>query len=392
MESERLLLFQFISKCFKRKAGVKLSNLPETVNLDTIANNLADAVFLVDREKNVVWLNQRAEEFFHTSSKKVQGEKITELTAINKLEDLLGEVFEQETALKCSYEEASVKVKRHDERYFFKIAINPIFHQDNLWGALVQLTDVTRFHEMEKIKTDFVSIVSHEFRTPLTTIIVGVEMLKEGMLGDLTPRGKEVLEAIGADCERLSRLIDNLMELSRIESGTIYVEAEPTDVADLVQEAVRPLKIQAEKQGIELITDLPPELPPVAADFNKAVWVLANLVGNAMRYTDPGGTITVLVRQRGKRHFFSVADTGSGIPKEHQDKIFRKYVQVSGPGRKGTGGVGLGLAIAKDIVMAHGGEIWVDSEIGKGTTFTFTFPVFQGGESVTLPEAEEEGG
>ncbi len=369
-----------------------MNNLPDPVNLDTIADNLADAVFIVDLDKKVVWLNKQAGEFFHASIEQAVRHDLGELTSIKKIDGLLDDVFEQQAALKCSYEEASVKVKRLDQRYFFKIAMNPIFHDGKLWGALVQLTDVTRFHEMEKIKTDFVSIVSHEFRTPLTTIIVGVEMLKEGMLGDLTPRGKEVLEAIGSDCERLNRLIDNLMELSRIESGTIYVEAEPTDVADLVQEAVRPLKVQAEKQGIELITDLPPKLPPVAADFNKSVWVLANLVGNAMRYTDPGGTITVRVRQRGKRHFFSVEDTGCGIPREHQEKIFRKYVQVSGPGRKGAGGVGLGLAIAKDIVMAHGGEIWVDSEVGKGTTFTFTFPVYQGDESVTLPDADQKQG
>jgi len=373
---------------------VTLSKVPVPVNLDTVANNLADPVFLVNREKEVAWLNKKAIELFYTSDKEAQGSVITELTGVNKLDSLLDDVFEQEEELKCSYEEASVKVKRQDQRYFFKISINPVFHEGELWGGLVQFTDVTRFHEMEKIKTDFVSIVSHEFRTPLTTIIVGVEMLKEGMLGELTPRGQEVLEAIGADCERLSRLIDNLMELSRIESGTIYVEAEPVDVTDLVQEAVRPLKFQAEKQGIELITDIAPNLPPVAADFNKAVWVLANLVGNAMRYTDSGGTISVRVRERGKRLFFSVEDTGCGIPKEHQDKIFRKYVQVSGPGPKGSGGVGLGLAIAKDIVMAHGGEIWVDSEIGKGTTFTFTFPVYYGEESVKLsgaePEAEEE--
>ncbi len=369
-----------------------MSKVPVPVNLDTVANNLADPVFIVNRDKEIAWLNKKATDLFYTSDEEARGAVITELTGITKLDTLLDDVFEQEAKLKCSYEEASVKVKRQDQRYFFKIAINPIIHEGELWGGLVQFTDVTRFHEMEKIKTDFVSIVSHEFRTPLTTIIVGVEMLKEGMLGDLTPRGKEVLEAIGADCERLSRLIDNLMELSRIESGTIYVEAEPADVTDLVQEAVRPLKFQAEKQGIELITDIAPNLPPVAADFNKAVWVMANLVGNAMRYTDPGGTITVRVRQRGKRLFFSVEDTGCGIPKEHQEKIFRKYVQVSGPGRKGTGGVGLGLAIAKDIVMAHGGEIWVDSEVGKGTTFTFTFPVYYGDESVKLPDSEPDGG
>ncbi|MDW7740304.1 MAG: PAS domain-containing sensor histidine kinase [Bacillota bacterium] len=369
-----------------------MSTIPEFVNLDTITNNLNDALFLVGRDHKVIWLNRQAEEFFNTSFETAQNKKVVELTGFDKLENLLKDVIEKEAALKCSYEEASVKVKRLDQRYFFKIAINPIFHEEKMYGALIQLTDVTRFHEMEKIKSDFVSIVSHEFRTPLTTIIVGVEMLKEGMLGDLTPRGKEVLEAIGADCERLSRLIDNLMELSRIESGTIYVDAQPTDVADLVQEAVRPLQIQADTQGVELITDLPPELPPVVADFNKSVWVLANLVGNAMRYTDPGGTITVRVRQKGKRLFFSVEDTGCGIPVEHQEKIFRKYIQVRGHGRKGAGGVGLGLAIAKDIVMAHGGEIWVDSKVGEGTTFTFTFPIYQGPESVTLTDKDQEGG
>ncbi len=361
------------------------------VNIDMIADNLSDAVFIVDLNSTIVWLNRQACEFFHLDSTQVLNKKITEKTKIDKLDNLLEEVFSTAEALKCSYEEASVKIKRQDKRFFFKIAINPVFQDQKLWGALVQLTDVTRFHEMEKIKTDFVSIVSHEFRTPLTTIIVGVEMLREGMLGDLTPRGKEVLEAIGADCERLNRLIENLMELSRIESGTIYVEAEPTDVTDLVSEAVKPLKIQAEKQGVKIIEDIEPGIPPVAADFNKSVWVLANLIGNAIRYTDDGGTITVGAKHSNKHVIFTVKDTGCGIPKEHQEKIFRKYIQVSGPSKKGSGGVGLGLAIAKDIVMAHGGEIWVESEEGKGTTFTFTFPVYQSKETVKLPD-ENEGG
>jgi len=361
------------------------------VNLDMVADNLSDAVFIVDLNSNIIWLNRKACDFFHLEAEQALNKKITSETKIAKMEALLEEVFTKGEALKCSYEEASVKVKRHDQRYFFKIAINPVFTDKKLSGALVQLTDVTRFHELEKIKTDFVSIVSHEFRTPLTTIIVGVEMLREGMLGDLTPRGKEVLEAIGADCERLNRLIENLMELSRIESGTIYVEAEPTDVVDLVNEAVKPLKIQAEKQGVKIIEDVEPGLPPVAADYNKSVWVLANLIGNAIRYTESGGTITVSAKQSSKQIIFGVTDTGCGIPKEHQDKIFRKYIQVSDPGKKGSGGVGLGLAIAKDIVMAHGGEIWVDSEEGKGTTFTFNYPVYQSKETVKLPD-ENKGG
>ncbi|MEW5785923.1 MAG: ATP-binding protein [Bacillota bacterium] len=359
-----------------------MGKIPEPVSLETIEKCLSDALFIIDSSQKVAWLNARAEEIFCVSLVDARDKTLEEVTGIKKIVQLLSDVMEQGMPLACSYEGATVKVKRFNQRYFFKIAINPVHRGDALWGALVQLTDVTRFHEMEKIKSDFVSIVSHEFRTPLTTIIVGVEMLREGMLGDLTPRGKEVLEAIGSDCERLTRLIDNLLELSRIESGTIYVEAEPLDVADLIQEAVRPMEIQAESKGVELITDLPPEIPPVAADFNKAVWVLTNLIGNALRYTEAGGTITVKVRQRGNRLFFSVQDTGCGIPKEYQEKIFRKYIQVRKPG-KTKGGVGLGLAIAKDIVMAHGGEIWVESEEGKGTTFTFTFPLFRQEEQIS---------
>lgn len=373
-----------------------MGDLTDPVNLDTISGSLADALFVTDRSKKVIWLNRGAEEIFGIKLDSARGKTLADITGLHKLSVLLDVVLKNEEPLECSYENATIRVKRLDRRYFFKISINPIRQDEQFTGILVQLTDVTRFHEMEKIKSDFVSIVSHEFRTPLTTIIIGVEMLREGMLGDLTPRGKEVLDAIGADCERLTRLVDNLLELSRIEAGTgtIYVEAEPIDVHELVQEAIRPLKIQAEKKKVELIADLPPGIPSVAADFNKAVWVLTNLIGNALRYTDAGGTITVRVRKKGSRLFFSVQDSGCGIPKEYLDKIFRKYIQVRGQ-KKARGGAGLGLAIAKDIVMAHGGEIWAESEEGKGSTFTFTFPLFRKDEQIDIPldsDSSEEGG
>jgi len=351
-----------------------MGDLSEPVTLNTLEKYLSDAVFITDAQQKVVWLNDCAAQVFGSDRDLSSGKPLSQVTGIKKISALLQDVLEKGEPLPCSYEGATIELNRLSRRYFFKIAINPVFTENNLTGALIQFTDVTRFHEMEGIKSDFVSIVSHEFRTPLTTIIVGVDMLREGMIGDLTPRGKEVLEAIGSDCERLTRLIDNLLELSKIESGSIYVETEPVDVNYLVEEATRPLKIQAENKGVELIADLPPEIPLVAADFNKAVWILSNLIGNALRYTDRGGTIAVKVRQRVARLFFSVQDTGCGISKEHQEKIFRKYVQMRKPGQK-SGGVGLGLAIAKDIVTAHGGEIWVESEEGKGTTFTFTFPV-----------------
>jgi len=182
-------------------------------------------------------------------------------------------------------------IKFSGRRYYFKVAVSPIQDVTGFTGALVQLTDITRFYEMEKFKGDYISIISHEFRTPLTSVVLGVEMLRKGMLGELNERGEEIFDAIGDDCHRLTKLVDNLLELSRIESGTIYIQAEPVDAGELVREAVRPLKIQAEKKGISLVTELPDALPPVAADFNKTVWVLTNLIGNALRYTEAGGRL-----------------------------------------------------------------------------------------------------
>ncbi|HPU01283.1 MAG: PAS domain S-box protein [Firmicutes bacterium] len=348
-----------------------MENWPEVA-----LQHLADALFIADRSHKVAWLNRNAEELFGTTLEEARGKPLAEVTGIEQLSSLLDDHFEREDHLEPLAEKAEAAIKPSGRRYYFKVTVSRLQAPGGFDGALVQLTDITRFHEMEKFKDDYISIISHEFRTPLTSIVLGVEMLRSGLLGELNPRGREIFDAIGEDCHRLTKLVDNLLELSRIESGTIYIQAEPVDAADLVREAVRPLRLQAEKKGIALVTDIPATLPPVAADFNKAVWVLTNLIGNALRYTEPGGTITVQVRRGMRRLYFSVRDTGCGIPGEYRDRIFEKFIQVRDP-EKRRGGAGLGLAIAKEIVTAHGGEIWVESEVGKGSTFTFTFPIFR---------------
>lgn len=340
-----------------------------------VLSHITDALIIVDRHHRITWLNGLAEAFFGINLDEVRGKSSTEVTGIEQLAPLLEDIFERKDASEPITEKAEVTVKHSGRRHYFKVAVSPV-NDAGFAGALIHLTDITKFYEMEKFKDDYISVISHEFRTPLTSIVLGVEMLHEGMLGELNSRGREIFAVIGDDCRRLTKLVDNLLELSKIESGTIYIQAEPVDAADLVREAVRPLQLQAEKKGIDLTAELPAALPRVAADFNKAVWVLTNLIGNALRYTDAGGAITVKVRAGSRRLYFSVRDTGCGIPPEYQEQIFQKYIQVSGPARK-RGGAGLGLAIAREIVTAHGGEIWVESEVGKGSTFTFSFPLFR---------------
>ena len=326
-----------------------MNSLPQRAYLETIAKSLPDPLFVTDCSQKVIWFSDKAREIFGPETEK--GRSLHEITGLDKLQQLLEEVLSRGEPLECSYEGATIKVKHLEKKYFFKVAINPIFYEGKLRGALVQLTDVTRFYEMEKIKSDFVSIVSHEFRTPLTTILMGTEMLRKGLLGEITPRGKEILEAIDQDCSRLTRLVDNLLELSRIESGTIYLEQEAIDVAGLVQEAVRPLSLQAEKKGVRLVVDLPDHLPTIYGDFNKVVWILTNLVGNALRYTEAGIDYGK-VRHRGSRLFFRAGYRLRNTP-SMQDEAFRNAVQVRS--RTGPPGKRLGLAICKEIVVAHGG-------------------------------------
>ncbi len=348
-----------------------MGNWPELV-----LDHISDALLITDENHRITWLNRHSEEIFGIARDEALGRPPAEVTGIQQLSSLLEDLPERRGSRDPLFEKVEVKVRFNGRRYYFKVAVSPVKNASGAAGALVQLTDITKFYEMERFKDDYISIISHEFRTPLTSIVLGVEMLREGMLGELNPRGREIFSAIGDDCSRLTKLVDNLLELSRIESGTIYIQAEPVDAADLVREAVRPMQIQAEKKGITLSANLPPALPSIAVDFSKAVWVLTNLIGNALRYTEAGGSITVKVEAGKRRLYFSVSDTGCGIPPEYQEQIFQKFIQVRGPSKK-KGGAGLGLAIAREIVTAHDGEIWVESEVGKGSIFTFTFPRFR---------------
>jgi NtrC-family two-component system sensor histidine kinase KinB len=200
---------------------------------------------------------------------------------------------------------------------------------------------------------------------------MGVGMIKTGQLGQISPKGRELLEAIESDCTRLLRLANNLLDLSRMETGSISMELEDVSAYDIIDAALATLKLQAEHKNISLYTKVPGDPPLVKADVNKIIWVVTNLVGNALRYTGVKGSIIVKALRKGTKVIFSVQDTGKGIPPEYHDKIFQKFVQVDG----GSGGAGLGLAICKEIVEAHGGEIWLKSEPGKGSTFSFSIPV-----------------
>lgn len=246
----------------------------------------------------------------------------------------------------------------------------------NSLGAAVLLQDVTRFRLLDQFKTDLVATVSHELKTPLTSLRLDLHLLVEESLGPLAAKQLELLLDARDNAERLLAIVNNLLDLARLQQRTGEVDLLPAAPLDLVQAAADAVRPRAEDKGIELVVDVPPDLPDVSADPVRLRHVLENLLENAITYTDRGGRITLAAAPADDQVVFSVADTGVGIAAEHLPHIFERFFRV--PGQSRGNGTGLGLAIAREIVAAHAGSISCESRPGAGTVFRIVLPVAKG--------------
>ncbi|RME86606.1 MAG: HAMP domain-containing protein [Anaerolineae bacterium] len=228
-----------------------------------------------------------------------------------------------------------------------------------------------QLEQVEQMRRRLIGDVAHELRTPLTAIKGSMEGLIDGVL----PATTETYHQIYQEAERLNRLVDDLQELSRVEAGAYELNLHAADLHILVGTVVKRLRRAFEEKNIRLTIDLPPNLPPVSADDDRIIQVLTNLLDNARRYTPSGGTVTLRAVQSGKEVRITVQDTGIGIPPEHLPHIFDRFYRVDASRSRRAGGSGIGLTIARHLVEAHGGRIWVESEVGKGSAFTFTLPI-----------------
>jgi two-component system, OmpR family, phosphate regulon sensor histidine kinase PhoR len=241
-------------------------------------------------------------------------------------------------------------------------------------GAVVVLHDVTELRRLERVRQDFVANVSHEFKTPLTAIQGFAETLLAGALEDPN-NNRRFLEIIREHASRLARLTDDLMKLARIEAGKMEVQFSPVNLADLAEGCEETARLKADRKQIALEMDVPATVPRVRGDANLLHEVLQNLLDNAVQYTHPGGKIQVTAEARERDAVVTVADTGIGIPLADQERIFERFYRVDAARSREAGGTGLGLSIARHIVEAHGGRIWVESEVGSGSKFSFSLPL-----------------
>jgi two-component system phosphate regulon sensor histidine kinase PhoR len=238
--------------------------------------------------------------------------------------------------------------------------------------SIVSLRDVTELRRLETVRREFVANVSHELRTPLASIRAVVETLEAGAIDDPTVSG-EFLGRIVGEVDRLAALVDDLLDLARLESGRIHLQVEPLDPRRLLSGAAERLRPQIERARLKLEIDIPAGLPPVLADRDRIEQVMLNLVHNAIKFTPPDGTITVKAERDGQMLKASIIDTGSGIPEADLARLFERFYKADKARR--SDGTGLGLAITKHIVQSHGGDVTAESEPGSGSTFIFTLPI-----------------
>jgi NtrC-family two-component system sensor histidine kinase KinB len=350
--------------------------MEERKRLEAVLRSIGDGVVVMDDRLHVVLLNPAATAIFGVWPDDVKGRSVVDLL---KDETLYDAIKGTATSGRGSLETGEIRLTRDDEgghTRHYRCAVTPVVTEDDATlGVVLVLQDLTRLLEADRLKNEFIMAASHELRTPLTGMVMSLKLLGERLAPTANDDEKELLATADEEARRLRALVEDLLDLSKVGSGQLQLEAQRTSVADLVEPALVSIRAQIEAKGITLTAELPDDLPKVATDPQKVAWVVTNLLSNALRYTGAGGEIKVSVQQVGDDVHLSVQDSGPGIPAEHQARIFDPFVQVRTEGHA-QGGLGIGLTLARSIVHAQDGTIWVESSPGEGSTFTFTMPVW----------------
>ncbi len=341
---------------------------------EAIVENISDAIIVCDADDRIILLNRSAEELLNIHEAHVVNKPIREVISDSRLLSFISSLHDP-AGSRSPY----VQFHQNGRQIYLRPRISELRSATgSRRGVVLILQDVTQFQELDRMKSDFLAAVSHEFRTPLTSINMSIDILRQQIVGPVTDEQRELLNASKQDCERLTKLVLDLLQLSRLESGKIVFHEEPLDIRRIVEASCRPFDLPFREKGVTLRYLIDDRLPKFLGDEQQFSWVISNLVSNALRYTPSGGRVEVRARAAPEGNLrVEVADTGRGIAPEYLDKIFDKFVQVRQTFDATPGSVGLGLAIAKEIIERYGGKIWVESAVGRGSTFSFEIPLLQ---------------
>jgi two-component system, NtrC family, sensor histidine kinase KinB len=352
--------------------------LVEKKRLDAVIENLQDAVFILDENKVFLMANRGALNLTGLRRSDITGKYAPDVAMHN---DLLREMIKGLVNINADDskddDEKPIKIIQNQKEYYYSREIIEIKTKptgsdvERIVGFILLLKNITLFEERDVAKTNLIATVSHELKTPISSINLSLKLLEDNRVGGLNEEQKNLIISIRQQSVRLSKMVNELLDFSQTETGNIKLKISKVRPEDIIDLSVTAIMMLLSEKKIQINLNVADNLPEVKADLEKTVWVLVNLITNAMRYTLENGFIDLNAELNNEFVKFSVRDKGPGISKEDQDKIFKRFVQI-GNKNKGTG---LGLAISKEFVQAQGGKISVESELGQGSTFSFFLPV-----------------
>lgn len=340
----------------------------EKKRLETLINNMHDPIIGLDNQGIILFVNDEALKIIGLKQDEVIGQLATTLALKN---DLMKSLIINELESPKAH---PMKIFADGKESYFEkenvnITIKPT-GEDQLIdiGNVIILRNITIFKELDFAKTNFIATVSHELKTPISSIKMSLQLLEKTSTGTINDDQKQLIDSIKEDSQRLLKITGELLELSQVETGNIQLNIEKSSPNDIAKYAIEAVKVQAEQKQIEVVLEFENKLSEVKADSEKSSWVLINFLTNAIRYSSEDSIVTVKLKQENNQIVFQVTDKGKGIDKRYQSKVFDKYFQIPGSHKSGTG---LGLAISKEFIEAQGGTIGVESELGLGSTFYF---------------------
>jgi PAS domain S-box-containing protein len=372
-------LYGLIRDQAERLGSMLKARQVEATKSQAILEAVADGVIVADAGGLIVLFNAAAERILELSREEALGRAISEMLGLygSQAQDWMDTAARWARQPEVYTAEEYLAAGLEIEDRIVSVHLAPVLMGEEFLGTVSVFRDVTAETEAKRAKTEFVSTVSHEMRTPMTSIKGYVDLLLMGAVGVLTDDQQHFLSIVRNNTDRLTKLVDDLLDISRIESGRMVLSPENVAIGALADQVILGMETRALDKGLTLRSDVPPGLPEVVADPDRVAQILTNLVVNAYYYTPPGGEVTVSAREQDDVLHVSVSDTGIGIASENQEKIFDRFFRADDAVVQGAPGTGLGLCIVQSLVEMHGGRVWVKSEVGEGSTFTFTLPIVE---------------
>lgn len=329
----------------------------EKSRIEAIINNMHDAVLGMDEKRNILFINEVAQSLLMLKKEEIVGRYAPDIALKN---DLLRNLL-------ADNQPADLKIYTGNKENYFVKNYKRVMNEETVIGELIVLHNVTPFKELDYAKTNFLATVSHELKTPIAAIKMSLKLLNSTGSVQLSEEQKQLLDSIADDTERLLKITSELLNMTQIETGNIQLNIAAVDPGKIIELSINAVSSLAEQKNIRFEINMPDNLPMVTADSDKTVWVMVNLLTNAIKYSPENSTITIDAISKNDTVLFKVKDHGPGIANQYTERVFERYFKI--PGSKG--GTGLGLAISREFIEAQKGKIWVDCNAGEGATFAF---------------------